>query len=209
MARFFVYGLLGADYDDSPYTQQGERVARLAVSGIRLVIDEFRADVTKTRKDGSKGALRIDYGDGRAARRSRCKWLWKFVDGAKTAGELYGRALVVIAAEQYASRLVVPQSQRHAGDPLVLAQGPGRQGAGQARRAASPGVAAPARGGDQARARGARPRHPARPPVSSATPPALRRPPTTRRRGRGAGRRAETDVDVEVDDVEESDEAEQ
>ena len=40
------------------------------------------------------------------------KWLWKFVDGARTAGELYGRALVVIAAEQYACRLVVPQSQR-------------------------------------------------------------------------------------------------
>jgi hypothetical protein len=38
--------------------------------------------------------------------------LWKFIDGAKTAGELYGRAVVVIAAEQYASRLVVPQSQR-------------------------------------------------------------------------------------------------
>jgi hypothetical protein len=32
--------------------------------------------------------------------------------GAHTAGELYGRALVVIAAEQYASRLVVPTSQR-------------------------------------------------------------------------------------------------
>jgi hypothetical protein len=32
--------------------------------------------------------------------------MWRFVDGAKTAGELYGRALVVIAAEQYASRLV-------------------------------------------------------------------------------------------------------
>jgi hypothetical protein len=40
-------------------------------------------------------------------------WLWKFIDGAKTAGELYGRALVVIAAEQYASRLVVPSSQQH------------------------------------------------------------------------------------------------
>ena len=39
-------------------------------------------------------------------------WLWKYVDGAKTAGELYGRALVVIAAEQYATRLVVPTSQR-------------------------------------------------------------------------------------------------
>lgn len=40
------------------------------------------------------------------------KWLWKFVDGAGGAGELYGRVLVVICAEQYASRLVVPQSQR-------------------------------------------------------------------------------------------------
>lgn len=40
------------------------------------------------------------------------RWLWKFVDGAKTAGELYGRALVVIAAEHYASQLVVPNSQR-------------------------------------------------------------------------------------------------
>jgi hypothetical protein len=35
-----------------------------------------------------------------------------FVDGAKTAGELYGRALMVIAAEQHAARLVVPSSQR-------------------------------------------------------------------------------------------------
>jgi hypothetical protein len=38
--------------------------------------------------------------------------LWKFVDGAKTAGELYGRALMVIAAEQHTTRLVVPSSQR-------------------------------------------------------------------------------------------------
>ena len=111
VARFFVYSLLGSDYDDSPYTQQGERVARLAVSGIRLVIEEFRADVTKTRKDGSKGALRIDYGNGREPKEP-VRWLWKYIDGAKTAGELYGRALVVIAAEQYATRLVVPQSQR-------------------------------------------------------------------------------------------------
>ena len=109
VAKFFVYSLLGGDYDDSPYTQQGERVARLAVSGIRLVIEEFRADVTKTRKDGSKGALRIDYGNGREPQEP-VRWLWKYLDGAKTAGEIYGRALVVIAAEQYASRLVVPQA---------------------------------------------------------------------------------------------------
>ena len=67
--------------------------------------------MTKTRKDGSRGRLRIDYGDHRDPQ-TAIAWLWKFVDGAKTAGELYGRALVVIAAEQYATRLVVPSSQR-------------------------------------------------------------------------------------------------
>ena len=111
VARFFVFALLGADYDRSPYTQAGERVARLAVSGIRLVIGDFRADVTKTKKDGTRGRLRIDYGDPREPD-DLIAWLWRFIDGAKTAGELYGRALVVIAAEQHASRLVVPTSQR-------------------------------------------------------------------------------------------------
>ena len=111
------------------------------MSGIRLVIDEFRTDVTKTRKDGSRGKLRIDYGDSHQPE-AAVKWLWRFVDGAKTAGELYGRALVVIAAEQYASRLVVPQSQRITTEQLGLAQGPCRQGAEEARRAAPAGVAA-------------------------------------------------------------------
>ena len=67
--------------------------------------------MTKTRKDGSRGRMRIDYGDHRDPQ-AAIAWLWKFVDGAKSAGELYGRALVVIAAEQYATRLVVPASQR-------------------------------------------------------------------------------------------------
>jgi hypothetical protein len=111
VARFFVYALLGADHDKSPYTQTGERIARLAAGGVRLTIAELRADVTKTRKDGSRGRLRIDYGDARDPE-AAIAWLWKFIDGAKTAGELYGRALVVIAAEQYANRLVVPSSQR-------------------------------------------------------------------------------------------------
>jgi hypothetical protein len=68
--------------------------------------------ILDNRKDGSRGALRIDYGDPRKPEKP-IAWLWKFIDGAKTAGELYGRALVVIAAEQYASRLVVPSSQQH------------------------------------------------------------------------------------------------
>jgi hypothetical protein len=83
----------------------------VAAGGVRLVVDDLRADVTKTRKDGSRGRLRIDYGDARDPQ-AAIAWLWKFVDGAKTAGELYGRALVVIAAERYAARLVVPASQR-------------------------------------------------------------------------------------------------
>ncbi len=114
VARFFVYALLGADHDKSPYTQTGERIARVAAGGVRLVVDDLRADVTKTRKDGSRGRLRIDYGDHRDPQ-AAIAWLWKFVDGAKTAGELYGRALVVIAAEQHATRLVVPASQRMPG----------------------------------------------------------------------------------------------
>jgi ParB/RepB/Spo0J family partition protein len=111
VARFFVYALLGADHDSSPYTQTGERIARIAAGGIRLVVDELRSDVTKTRKDGTRGRLRIDYGEHRDPH-AAIAWLWKFLDGAKTAGELYGRALVVIAAEQHATRLVVPTSQR-------------------------------------------------------------------------------------------------
>jgi hypothetical protein len=111
VARFFVYALLGADHDKSPYTQTGERIARIAAGGIRLVTAELRTDVTKTRKDGSRGRLRYDYGEQRDPQ-AAIAWLWKFLDAAKTAGELYGRALVVIAAEQYATRLVVPASQR-------------------------------------------------------------------------------------------------
>jgi ParB/RepB/Spo0J family partition protein len=111
VARFFVYALLGADHDSSPYTPTGERIARIAAGGVRLVVEELRADVTKTRKDGSRGRLRIDYGDHRDPQ-AALQWLWKFIDGAKTPSELYGRALVVIVAEQHASRLVVPSSQR-------------------------------------------------------------------------------------------------
>ncbi len=80
---------------------------------LRLVIEEFRADVTKTLKNGSRGKLRIDYGDPKQPDKP-IAWLWKFIDGAQTAGELYGRALVVIAAEQHACRLVVPASQQFA-----------------------------------------------------------------------------------------------
>jgi len=40
------------------------------------------------------------------------EWLWRYVDGAWTAGSLYERGLVVVAAEQHAARMVLPASQR-------------------------------------------------------------------------------------------------
>ena len=113
VARFFVYGLLGAD-TGSGYGKDTV-VSAIALRGIRLVIGEFRQDITKTRQDGSPGALRITYGEG-IKHDNQSHWLWKYLDGAQSAGELYGRALVVIAAEQYASRLVVPTSQQR--EPL-------------------------------------------------------------------------------------------
>jgi ParB/RepB/Spo0J family partition protein len=109
VARFFVYGLLGQD--NSSGWARDTVVSAIALRGIRFVIGDFREDKTKARKDGSRGALRIVYGDG-SQHENQSHWLWKYLDGARSAGELYGRALVVIAAEQYASRLVVPGSQQ-------------------------------------------------------------------------------------------------
>ncbi len=111
VARFFVYALLGPE-PISGYGNHGERVQHLAATGVRLVVDEFRTDAAKIRKDGTRGALKVDYGDHRNPERA-IAWMWKWIDGATTADELYGRALVVIAAEQHATRLVVPTSQRH------------------------------------------------------------------------------------------------
>ena len=88
VARLMVYSSLGPDWDQSPYTQAGERVCELAARGIRLVIEEFRTDVTKTRRDGSRGALRIDYGDPRKPEKP-IAWLWKWLDSSKSAGDLF------------------------------------------------------------------------------------------------------------------------
>lgn len=109
VARFFVYALLGQDNPNG--WAKDTVVSAIALRGIRFVIGDFREDKTKQRKDGSRGALRIAYGDGNK-HENQSHWLWKYLDGARSASELYGRALVVIAAEQYASRLVVPGSQQ-------------------------------------------------------------------------------------------------
>jgi ParB/RepB/Spo0J family partition protein len=108
VARFFAFGLLGPE-SAHYYLGTGDHVARtIAANGIRLVLDEQRTTITPTLKSGQPGKTKVSYGEPEAA----LKWLWKFVDGAKTAGELYGRALVVFACQHYANQLALPNSQR-------------------------------------------------------------------------------------------------
>jgi hypothetical protein len=73
-----------------------------------MVLDEHRTTTTPTLKSGKLGKTKVAYGEPDAA----MTWLWRFVDGAKTAGELYGRVLVVFAAQHYACQLVLPNSKR-------------------------------------------------------------------------------------------------
>ncbi len=109
VARFFVYGLLGPDTNSYLGNEDRHAARKIAASGIRLVFDAHRTTTTPTLKNGQPGKTKIAYGDVEDA----TKWLWKFIDGAKNAGELYGRALVAFAAQHYAYDLVLPRSQRH------------------------------------------------------------------------------------------------
>lgn len=61
----------------SAYTQAGGRVAHLAMCGIRLVVEEFRTDATKTKKHGAGGAA-VDYSDTHDPA-AAIKWLWRSV----------------------------------------------------------------------------------------------------------------------------------
>jgi hypothetical protein len=107
VARFYCYGLLGPE--TAHYLGTGDHAARtIAANGIRLVLDEQRTTETPTLKSGQPGKTKVTYGEPEDA----LKWLWRFVDGAKTAGELYGRTLVVFACQHYANQLALPNSQR-------------------------------------------------------------------------------------------------
>ena len=100
VARFFAYGVLGPD--QRGYLGTGEHtVATIAANGIRLVFDQQRETTTPTLKSGERGETKVSYGEVEDA----AAWLWKFVEGARSAGELYGRVLVVFAAQDYATTL--------------------------------------------------------------------------------------------------------
>ncbi len=107
VARFFAWGLLGPQ--TTGYLGTSDHTARtIAANGVRLVVEEHRTTTTPRLKSGKPGKTKVAYGEVDDAD----KWLWKFVAGAKTAAEIYSRALVVFAAQHYASQLVLPTSQR-------------------------------------------------------------------------------------------------
>lgn len=108
VAIFFAHGLLGSKHDGNDYTDTGKRAVGLAVSGLRLVIDEHRTVETPTLKSGKPGKPKTTFADKEAVE----KWLWRFVEGGKTAGEILGRTLVVFAAARYALQAELPRAQR-------------------------------------------------------------------------------------------------
>jgi hypothetical protein len=80
----------------------------IAAAGLRICVDELSSvDVPKL-KSGKDGKPRVIYADVADAER----WMWRFVDGARTAGELYGRALVVLWAAHYALDEVLAHGER-------------------------------------------------------------------------------------------------
>jgi hypothetical protein len=80
----------------------------IAAAGLRICLDELSSVQIKKLRSGKDGKPKVIYADVADAER----WMWKFVDGAKTAGELYGRALVVLWAAHYAPDEVLAHSER-------------------------------------------------------------------------------------------------
>ena len=107
VARFFAYGILGAS-EPGYLGGRDHAVTTIAANGVRLVFEEHRSTTTPTLKSGQPGKTKVQYGEIEDAR----AWIWKFLDGAQNAGELYGRTLVLFAAQHYARDLVLPRSQR-------------------------------------------------------------------------------------------------
>jgi len=108
VARFFAYSVLGPETTMLGGPNSRTVAETIAATGIRLVFGDHRETTTPILKSGKPGKTKITYDDPEDA----TKWLWRFVDGAKTAADLYGRALTVFACQHYAEQLVLSRSRR-------------------------------------------------------------------------------------------------
>jgi hypothetical protein len=113
VAKLFVYGLLGPRTNFSGHRiEQGyelKKAGMIAAAGLRLCVEELSTVEMPRLASGKDGKPRVIYSDLADSER----WMRKFVDGATTAGELYGRALCVLWAAHYAIDEVVAFSQRY------------------------------------------------------------------------------------------------
>lgn len=108
VARFFAYSVLGPETTMLGGPNSRTVAETIAATGIRLVFGDYRETTTPILKSGKPGKTKVTYDDPEEA----TKWLWRFLDGARTAAELYGRALTVFACQHYAEQLVLSRSRR-------------------------------------------------------------------------------------------------
>jgi hypothetical protein len=112
VARLFVYGLLGPRTHFSGHTiEHGyelKNAGMIAAGGLRLCIEELSSVEGPKLKSGKDDKPRVTYAELADSER----WMWKFIDAASSARELYGRALCVLWAAHYAIQEVVPSSDR-------------------------------------------------------------------------------------------------
>lgn len=118
VARFFVFGLLG-----TPYSRYG-MASHVGVDIHARGFGSLSPTITETvRSNGGPGKPKISYpllgvgvpvedrGVEKAGERNNAA-LWKFMDGAKTPGELFGRALCLFAAADLVIPMVLPSSKQ-------------------------------------------------------------------------------------------------
>lgn len=118
VARFFVFGLLG-----TPYSRYG-MASHAGVDIHARGFGSLSPTITETvRSNGGPGKPKISYpllgvnvpvedrGVEKTGERNNAA-LWKFMDGAKTPGELFGRALCLFAAADLVIPMVLPSSKQ-------------------------------------------------------------------------------------------------
>jgi hypothetical protein len=108
VAVFFVYGLLGRNtaHGFTDYTMPAygsDNAAHLAARGLRFVFEDWQ-----TVEKATSGKVKIQYLEPAEAE----KRLWDWLGQATTAGEVFGRGLIIYAAAKEALDVVLARSNR-------------------------------------------------------------------------------------------------
>jgi ParB/RepB/Spo0J family partition protein len=103
VARFFVYGLLGRRGDPAMNRSYGtSNACTLAAAGMRYVMEDWQS------VESVKGGTKVNYMTPDEAEAK----LWKWLDQAETAAEIFGRGIIIYAAAKEALEHVVARNSR-------------------------------------------------------------------------------------------------